>query len=108
MIIDIHAPFGPAVLRLTPNQVKLFNSEFVAARRRSTRIGAPLRAAPDCDIVVRRKGGPRQLYRLYYKSSLLEVKSNRRWPFYFGMLLLEWMDAALPPLPQVPARPVPP
>lgn len=108
MIIEIRDIFGRRLFKLNALQLKLFTLELRAARRRKPAKGLKARIAPDCQIIVRHSGKKPQVYQLHQRSLLREMKTDRVWPFYFGFLLLQWIDAVLPPRPKVPSRPVPP
>jgi hypothetical protein len=108
MIIEIRDIFGRPLFKLNALQLKLFMSEFRAARRRTPAKGLKARIAPDCQILIRRSGKKPQLYQVHQRHLLREMKTDRVWPFYFGFLLLQWIDAVLPPRPKVPAGPIPP
>jgi hypothetical protein len=108
MTIEIRDIFGRRLFELNAVQLRLFTPEFAAARRRKPAKGLKARIAPDCQIIIRKPGKKPQTYRLHQRCLLLEEKTNRVWPFYFGFLLLQWVDAILPARRKVPSRPVPP
>lgn len=85
---------GAAGKRLTLDaaQTKLFENELRRVQRffPSTK-GIPQgRIAPDCVITVE-KGKRRTEYLLYGRAVLMNRRSTRKWQFYFGVLLLEWL-----------------
>jgi len=95
-------------LRLQPWQVKLFLSELAFTRKRRATKGMTVLSEPACLITVSGSGGRKQLYQLYDRTVLFEPKSNQARPFYFGIMLMEWLLAAQPRLPpQKPFNPVP-
>jgi len=107
MTVKISDPLGRPLLRLNRDQKRLFESELKAALRRKPKKGTPRRVRYDCIITVKHPGRPAKIYRLYARAALVDMKTQKAWPFFFGMLILEWIEAALPPFPQVKARPVP-
>jgi len=82
---------GSLQIRLKRDQLRLFNSELRHARKHAfVGTGVPYRLAPDCVITVRTAGKTKK-YELYGRAVLLEEKSKKKWQFYFGLLLLEWL-----------------
>jgi hypothetical protein len=79
-------------LFLDDAQRRLFQTELTAVRRRRPGRAVRARIVPDCEIVVRR-GSQTTTYDLYSRVVLRERGTSRIWQFYFGMLLLEWLDA---------------
>ena len=108
MSVEIRDIFGRSLFKLNALQLRLFTPEFIAARRRKPARRLRARIAPDCLIIVRGKGGRTRTYRLHHRSLLVDDKTNKVWPFYFGFLLLQWVNTVLPPRRKVPARPIPP
>ena len=88
-------------LSLDADQVKLFRRESVKARRERPKKGVARGVAPDCEIRVTDRGRTRT-FELYGQSVLHDPAQNLTWQFYFGFVLLGWLEAA-----RVPAAPPP-
>jgi hypothetical protein len=80
-------------IRLTPSQVRAFELEFRRVRRAASRRawGVPHLVAPDCVVTVTRDGRRRR-YLLCARTILVDERTRRKWQFYFGLLLLEWLN----------------
>jgi hypothetical protein len=79
-------------LRLNAVQRRLFEAELARVRKYfPPGKGVPSRMAPDCTITVKR-GAKKSYYALFGRAILIEAKSKKQWQFYFGLLLLEWLN----------------
>jgi hypothetical protein len=70
--------------RMFERELKLIKQE------RPPRHGYPLRIAPGMEIIVEH-GTHRTRYLLYDRAVILQESTKRRWQFYFGLLLHEWL-----------------
>lgn len=82
---------GSRRVRLDAAQRKLFQAELRRVRKYfpSSR-GVPYRIAPDCTITIT-QGSKKSHYELYSRAVLFETRSKKKWQFYCGLLLLEWL-----------------
>lgn len=108
MIVTVTDAVSGFQLVLDRGQTELFAPELAAARRRKPRHGAPEKASPDCRLAVQPARGPSRGYLVYERATLVEEGTNRAWPFYFGILLLEWLYLAQSPVLPVPFDPAVP
>ena len=78
---------------LDADQTRLFLQEFTRVRR----FWAPDRdlnalIAPDCTIEVDDNGRTRK-YEIQSRAVLVDRGRKRKYQFYFGLLLLEWLQS---------------
>jgi hypothetical protein len=82
---------GTRQIRLDAGQLRLFLAELsrVKSRYPFSR-GVPYRIAPDILVTIR-KNGVTTRYLLYDRVALLQESTKKKWQFYFGLLLHEWL-----------------
>jgi hypothetical protein len=93
MKVRIEDPGTGRGLDLEPWQIALFRPEFVRVRKEPFEKGVPERLEPDCRIHVT-DGGKTREYELYGQAVLRDAKNDRTWQFYFGFVLLRWLESA--------------
>jgi hypothetical protein len=82
---------GPRTLALDSDQEFLFLTELRRVRRAfKAQSGVPHLIAPDCLITISGKKKPKT-YGLYGQAILMDERTRKKWQFYFGVLLLEWL-----------------
>ncbi len=84
---------GPKRLTLTKERTREFDQELRRVKRASPRGKArPYGIAPDCEVMVTSATGKKTVYQLYGRSVLIDKRSGASWQFYFGLLLLKWLQ----------------
>lgn len=90
--VTIKGRAGTPSVQLPPEHTALFVRELnFTKRHRRASTGSPPRVATDCRVIVE-NAGRRTEYELYGRTILMQVTTKRSWQFYFGLLLLEWLD----------------
>ena len=89
---------GTFRLDLDPVREQMFLDELRSVRRRKHGPAAPGGIGADCEIEVR-TGRRTRRYALYGRSVIEDTDRGRTWQFYFGLLLVEWLQLAAPPTP---------
>jgi hypothetical protein len=80
-------------IRLDQARTLLFRRELARVKRGPSAVGVPPGIAPDCTIRVR-EGKRERVYKIYGRAVIRDVKTDRTWQFYFGLMLLEWLRLA--------------
>jgi hypothetical protein len=91
-IVDVREHGGNRRKRLSVLQTGLFLRELGRVTRFFPPVGGgpPPRMAPDCSIIVR-KGKRTTRFQLYSRVVLLNERTGKKWQFYCGLLVLEWL-----------------
>ncbi len=79
-------------ITLTGVREHMFKRELAACMRRRHTKGTHSDAARDCLITFREKG-VRKRYGIYGRAVAMDEKTRKAWQFYFGLLLLEWLQS---------------
>lgn len=91
MKVTVHEFASRRKLLLDRDQTYLFAQELRRIKKRFPAVkGLPYGMGPDCLITVADKKR-RHHYSLHGHAILFEKHSNKRWQFYFGVLLLQWL-----------------
>jgi len=90
--IKVRAYSGTPTITLDAGQSKLFRDELKRVRKfYPASKGLPAaKIGPDCVITIRTGRGTSE-YQLFSRAVLVETRTKKKWQFYFGLLLMEWL-----------------
>jgi hypothetical protein len=77
--------------KITGAREHMFRRELAACIRRRHTKGTHSDSARDCLVTFREKG-VRRRYGIYGRSVVMDERTGNAWQFYFGLLLLEWLQ----------------
>ena len=89
--VIVKDPTGTKSIKLDKDQLKLFTNELKRIKKYfPSGKGIPYRISPDCLITVI-NGQKTTEYELFSRAVLVQTKTQKKWQFYFGLLLMEWL-----------------
>jgi hypothetical protein len=82
-------------MKLAPGQEKLFLDELNSTQKRNAG-KLEVTSEPRYVIEARLSSGRKAVYHLFDRTVVMDARTGKVWPFYFGLLLSEWLNDAQP------------